>query len=54
MNNNLTLVDNVLGSRQERVKLLKKGFSEAQVEKQYLTGNNITIVNGNILRECLV
>jgi hypothetical protein len=35
----------MLETPQERVKLLRKGFTQKQIEKMYIEGNNFKIVN---------
>lgn len=34
---------------EDRVRLLKKGFTGKEIEKAYLTANGIKLVNNNIL-----
>ena len=41
----------MLVKSEERVKLLKKGFSQKQIEKLYIKENNFKIVNPNLLFE---
>ncbi len=36
-------------SIEERVKLLKRGFTEKDIEKAYLMANDIRVINKNIL-----
>lgn len=36
-------------SIEERVKLLKRGFTEKEIEKAYLMANDIRVVNRNVL-----
>ncbi len=43
----------MLAKSEDRVKLLKKGFSQKQIEKLYIKANNFKIVNPNILFEIL-
>ncbi len=40
----------MLETRRERVELLKSGIDGKRVEELYVTGNNIRIVNSNLLR----
>lgn len=39
----------MLETTQERVKLLKAGFDGKRIEKLYVTGNDMKIVNSNVL-----
>jgi len=41
----------MLEKSEERVKLLKKGFSQKQIEKLYIKENNFKIVNPTLLFE---
>jgi hypothetical protein len=41
----------MLVKSEERVKLLRKGFSQKQIEKLYIKANNFKIVNPNLLFE---
>jgi len=41
----------MLDKSEERVKLLKKGFSQKQIEKLYIKENNFKIVNPTLLFE---
>ena len=41
----------MLDKSEERVKMLKKGFSQKQIEKLYLKENNFKIVNPTLLFE---
>lgn len=39
----------MLETMQERVKLLKAGVSGKHIEKLYVTGNKMKIINSNVL-----
>jgi hypothetical protein len=39
----------MLETMQERVKLLKEGISGKRIEKLYITGNKMKIINSNLL-----
>ena len=41
----------MLVKSEERVKLLRKGFSQKQIEKLYIKSNNFKVVNPNLLFE---
>lgn len=41
----------MLNKSEERVKMLKKGFSQKQIEKLYIKENNFKIVNPTLLFE---
>jgi hypothetical protein len=41
----------MLENSEERVKLLRKGFTQKQIEQLYLEGNNFKIVNSHFLIE---
>lgn len=41
----------MLDKSEERVKMLKKGFSQKQIEKLYIKENNFKIVNPTLLFE---
>ena len=41
----------MLDKSEERVKLLRKGLSQKQIEKLYINENNFKIVNPNLLFE---
>jgi hypothetical protein len=41
----------MLNKSEERVKLLRKGFSQKQIEKLYIKENNFKIVNPTLLFE---
>lgn len=41
----------MLVKSEERVKLLRKGFSQKQIEKLYIKANNFKVVNPNLLFE---